>query len=147
MDLNFENNWLSKSLENLEKDIWPALSSDEGSYLIKTCNKLRKLQLKDFEVEDLRIMISQDIGLKFLLPLAIQKLKEDILVEGDYYPGDLLSSVLTSDADFWKKNPTYWKAVINVLDNQSDRIKNEDTSFEMKVDWYAKIERFKNLSI
>ena len=145
MELNFENNWLQKTLENLEKDIWPPLNADEGSYLIKTCNRLRKIQLKDFEIEDLRIMINQDIGLKFLLPLALQELEKNILVEGDYYPGDLLSAVLTSEVNFWKENPIYWKAVKKVLDNQSDRIKNEETSFEMKREWYEKMERFESI--
>ena len=101
--------------------------------------------MKDFEIEDLRIMISQDIGLKFLLPLALQELEKNILVEGDYYPGDLLSAVLTSEVNFWKENPIYWKAVKKVLDNQSDRIKNEETSFEMKREWYEKMERFESI--
>ncbi len=55
--IKLENNWRQKSLESLEKKTWPALSSDEGSYLIKTCNSLRKKQLQDFTTEDLRIMI------------------------------------------------------------------------------------------
>lgn len=66
--MKFENNWKSKSLENLEKDIWSPLHKDENSYLIQTCHKLRKKQLKDFEIEDLRIMIGQNIGLNFLIP-------------------------------------------------------------------------------
>ncbi|MDB4089118.1 contact-dependent growth inhibition system immunity protein [Flavobacteriales bacterium] len=145
MKLNFENNWLQKSLESLEKKIWPSVNYEEESYLVGTCNKLRKIQLKDFEVEDLRIMIGQDIGLKFLLPLAIEKLNEDILVEGDYYPGDLLSAVLSSDKDFWKENSDYKNEVLVVLETQSERIKNEDVSFEMKRDWYEMIEAFKKL--
>lgn len=40
--IKLENNWRQKSLESLEKKTWPALSSDEGSYLIKTCNSFRK---------------------------------------------------------------------------------------------------------
>ncbi len=62
--MKFEPNWKDKSLENLEKQIWPASEGSEGSYLIRTCCALRKKRLKDFEVEDLRIMIGQNIGLK-----------------------------------------------------------------------------------
>jgi hypothetical protein len=51
----FENNWLSKTLENLEKGYWG--EPEEKSYLVTTCHKLRKKQLKDFETEDLRIMM------------------------------------------------------------------------------------------
>ena len=143
--MKFENNWKYKSLESLEKDFWPSINPDDESYLVRTCNRLRKIQLKDFEIEDLRIMIGQDIGLKFLLPLAIEKLEIDILIEGDYYPGDLLSAVLTSNEEFWQKNSICWKKVIEVLDDQLDRIKNEETSFEMKREWCEKINSFKAL--
>ena len=57
--MKFENNWKHKSLESLEKETWLPLNRDEGSYLIQTCHSLRKKQLKDFEIEDLRIMIGQ----------------------------------------------------------------------------------------
>lgn len=33
--------------------------------------------------------------------LAIEKLDGDPLVEGDFYPGDLLHGVLTVDPGFW----------------------------------------------
>ena len=145
MEINFENNWMQKSLESLEKNIWPSINYEEESYLVGTCNKLRKIQLKDFEVEDLRVMIGQDIGLKFLLPLALEELNKDILVEGDYYPGDLLSTVLNSDKGFWKENPNYKNELIAIIENQSDRIKNEEVSFEMKREWYEMINAFKKV--
>lgn len=98
-ETKYENNWQEKSLENLEKDYW--CEPDYESHLVKTCHQLRKKPLKEFEIEDLRIMIGQNIGLKFLVPLALEELKENILVEGDYYEGDLLKSVLTSEVSFW----------------------------------------------
>jgi hypothetical protein len=47
--MKLETNWRQKSLESLEKKTYPALGSDEGSYLIKTCYSLRKKQLQDFK--------------------------------------------------------------------------------------------------
>lgn len=78
INIRFEKNWKDKTLENLEKKIWPSLDSDESSHLVKTCYSLRKKQLKDFSVEDLRIMIGQNTGLEFLIPIAIDILKENI---------------------------------------------------------------------
>ena len=69
----FENNWRSKSLESLEKNFWGEIPKDE-SYLVTTCHTLRKKQLKEFNTEDLRIMIGQNIGLKYLIPLALETL-------------------------------------------------------------------------
>ena len=123
-----ENNWRQKSLESLEKKTWPALSADEGSYLIKTCNSLRKKQLQDFTTEDLRIMIGQEIGLYFLIPLAIETLTDNIFAEGDYYEGDLLKNVLDVNAKFWNDNKDYWKQVNELIKNRRQELK------EMKFD-------------
>jgi hypothetical protein len=99
-DPKYENNWQEKSIEKLEKDFWREPGYE--SHLVKTCHQLRKKPLKDFEIEDLRIMIGQNIGLKFFIPLALEKLRENILAEGDFYEGDLLKSVLKSEVSFWE---------------------------------------------
>lgn len=121
--IKLENNWRQKSLECLEKKTWPALNSDEGSYLIKTCNSLRKKQLKDFTTEDLRIMIGQEIGLYFLMPLAIETLINNLFAEGDYYEGDLLKSVLDVDTKFWDDNKDYWLKIYELIKNRRKEIK------------------------
>ena len=102
-ETKYENNWRDKSLENLEKDYWG--EPDIESHLVKTCHQLRKKPLREFAIEDLRIMIGQNIGLKFLVPLALEKLKQDILAEGDYYEGDLLKATLTCEKEFWILEP------------------------------------------
>lgn len=111
----YENNWREKSLENLEKEYWS--ESDYESHLVKTCHQLRKKTLKDFEIEDLRIMIGQNIGLNFLIPLALEKLRENILAEGDFYEGDLLNSVLTSDNKFWIKESNRFGELNEIIQN------------------------------
>ena len=122
-----ENNWRQKSLESLEKKTWPALSSDEGSYLIKTCNSLRRKQLQDFTIEDLRIMIGQEIGLYFLIPLAIETLTDNLfaegdMYEGDMYEGDLLKNVLDLDTKFWDYNKNYWQQLNEIIKDRRQEI-------------------------
>jgi len=39
------------------------------------------------------------IGTRFVLPLALDFVEADPLVEGDYYPGDLLTALLRLSAD------------------------------------------------
>jgi hypothetical protein len=121
--MKLENNWRQKSLESLEKKTWPALSSDEGSYLIRTCNSLRKKQLQDFTTEDLRIMIGQEIGLYFLIPLAIETLTDNLFAEGDYYEGDLLKSVLDVNTKFWDDNKDYWQQLNDLIKDRRQEIK------------------------
>jgi hypothetical protein len=140
-----EYNWLEKSLDSLEKVTWPSIDPNEGSYLITTCHKLRKKQLKEFTTEDMRIMINQNIGLKFLIPLAIQTLQQNILAEGDYYEGDLLKSVLTSDLNYWREYQDNWQTICELMDKQSDFLKSTDTTHEIKKSWFEAYKKFRDL--
>lgn len=124
----FENNWLSKSLESLEKDYWGEIPKDE-SRLVTTCHNLRKKQLKEFDTEDLRIMIGQNIGLKYLIPLAFETLNENILAEGHLYEGDLLKMVLTSDSDYWKNETDNWKRMLDIYNKNIEEIKKEAAEY------------------
>ncbi len=114
---------LDLTLTEIEKDDWGEPSYN--SHLVITCHELRKKPLKDFTIEDLRIMIGQDISLDYLMPLAIERLQKDILAEGDFYPGDLLKSLLDSDRSFWINNKDYWQRVINLY-SESKHLTDRD---------------------
>lgn len=96
MKTNFDRR---KSLQELERDDWG--EPDYHTHLVQTCHRLRRVPLADFTAGDFRIMIGQKISLLFLVPLALEKLQEDPLVEADYYPGDLLNVVLDVPETFW----------------------------------------------
>lgn len=88
-----------KSLQELEQDDWG--HPDYDTHLVQTCHRLRRVPLADFTAGDLRIMIGQKISLLFLVPLALERLQEDPLVEANYYPGDLLNVLLDVPETFW----------------------------------------------
>ena len=67
-------------------------------------------------------MIGQEIGLYFLMPLAIETLTDNIFAEGDYYEGDLLKNVLEVNTKFWDDNKNYWKQR-NDLENSIDKLR------------------------
>jgi hypothetical protein len=121
---------LDKTIEQLENDKWP--EPDYDSYLIKTTFSLRKKRLGEFETEDLRIMIGQDIGLEYLIPLAINRLNEDILAEGHFYPGDLLSVVLNADKNFWIKHKDHWQTIKNLFEKNRELFEQGNTFKELK---------------
>ena len=123
-----ENNWQFKTLENLEKKISNSIKTGDDSYLITTCNRLCKKQLKDFTTEDLRIMIGQEIGLNFLIPLALETLTDDLFAEGDYYEGDLLKNVLEIKTEFWNSNKKYWKILNDLIKNRRNEIEEKKIS-------------------
>lgn len=89
---------LDRTLDQIEGTTWGPPTY--GSHLVRTCHRLRTVPLRDFTVEDLRIMIGQKISLVALLPLALDVLEANPLSSGDFYPGDLLSSVVRA-RDEW----------------------------------------------
>ena len=116
--MEFESNWKSKTLENLEKDHWE--KPKEESHTVTRCHNLRKIPLDQFSIEDLRIMIGQGIGLKYLLPLAIEELKKNILAEGDLFEGDLLEALRRVNSELWNKHPEYKKELNKLIAHNSE---------------------------
>lgn len=93
----------SSTIEELEGERWP--EPDDPSHLVGECRRLRKLPLRLFTVENLRIMLGQDIGSRYLVPIALERLEAEPFAEGDFYPGDLLCSVLSLPREFWSDKP------------------------------------------
>ncbi|MFP8939971.1 contact-dependent growth inhibition system immunity protein [Streptomyces fenghuangensis] len=93
-----------RSLEELERDRRPAPSGGE-TRLMATVRELRRKPIGGLTVEDMRLLISQDVGLGHLLPLAVEVLRTDPLAEGDMYEGDLPAAVLTGSAEVWSEFP------------------------------------------
>ncbi|WP_051269837.1 contact-dependent growth inhibition system immunity protein [Flavobacterium suncheonense] len=143
-ETKFDNKWLDKSLEVLENQFWKEINF--SSHLIKTCNELRKKQLKEFEVEDLRIMIGQNISLKYLIPLAIIELEQNILAEGDFYEGDLLISVLKSDTNYWKKEIENWKTVCDLFRRNEQYLMTFETTKSIRNEWLESFNKFENIN-
>ena len=88
------------------------------SHLVTRCHELRKLPLERLSTEDLRIMIGQEIGLEYLIPLALEILSNNLFAEGDYYEGDLLNSVLSIPTSFWDSNAQYWHQLDVLIKNR-----------------------------
>lgn len=117
------------TLEKLENSIWP--NSDFDSHLVKRCHELRKIPLENFTIEDLRILIGQQIGLNFLIEIAIEKLSENVLAEGDFYPGDLLNSVIGIDKKYWAENWEQRILLAAIINNNLDKL-NEHPDLSIK---------------
>lgn len=105
-----------RSIEQLENDYWKGV--DFPSSLVERCYAYRKIPLSNLSVEQLRLLIGQRIGLPYTIPKAISLLHEDILAEGDYYPGDLLNSLLNLSEEDWKKSANQ-KSKLNELLRQN----------------------------
>ena len=116
--MNFD---LSKSLEELknEKMEMPEVNTS----LTLSVYRLWTIPLNSYTTEDLRLMIGQGFELEYLMPLAIGKLADNPLAQGDYYLGDLLFSVLTVEASFWKEHTQLYYEVVEIVSGLPDILK------------------------
>ena len=89
----------SKTLQELEGEDWGEPKFE--SHVITNAHRLHRVPLHEFTVEDLRFMIGQQFGLRYLIPIALEHLHADPFVGGDCYEGDLLTAVLRADSRFW----------------------------------------------
>jgi len=141
-----QKNYLEKTLEELENDNWDNIPPNASS-LIKKIYLLRRKKIKNFSVEDLRVCIGQEMGLFYLIPEAIKKLEQNILTEGDYYPGDLLINVLRINNFFWINNINLYKKLFPLLQSNINKINKFNTSKDIKKDILNNYNRFKNLGL
>ncbi|WP_350291391.1 contact-dependent growth inhibition system immunity protein [uncultured Croceitalea sp.] len=116
---------LDKTINQLQ-DIPIPRPPEYESHLVKRCFDLSNKKLKYFSPEDLRIMIGQNIGLDYLIPIAIEVLKKEPFIEADFYEGDLFLNVLKIDTAFWDENPELKKSVLNIFKENLDDFKQLD---------------------
>lgn len=139
--------WKNKTLESLEKRVWPELSEmDKQDWLMVECHALRKKPIKDFSIENLRQMIEQDIGLEFLIPFAIEKLEKDIIAMGECYEGDLLSNVLRSDEEYWKTNKGNWKAICKLFEKNKITLTGTEVSADIRNELFDNFKKFETIN-
>lgn len=107
------------SLQEIEGDDWGDPPAG-ATRLVRTVHQLRRTPLGELDAEDLRLLISQKIGLDVLVPRTLTLLERNPLLEGDFYPGDVLAATLRIPSSYWSANPgqlTRIKHVIASLDS------------------------------
>ena len=114
----------TKSIEQLEKDIWDN-PSEFPTDMVEKCYRFRKISITELTNEQIRLLISQQIGVQYLIGIALEKLKRNILTECDFYEGDLLVAVSSLPTEFWNENQTEFRTFKNIVEQNSELIKNE----------------------
>src|SRR5262245_9738901 len=105
-----------RSLDALDPPPWDAAPPD-ATYLVRRCHDLRRRPIDAFDIEDLRLMVGQAVGLQHLVPIALNRLEGNPLAEGDFFPGDLLLSVLRIEPSFWSAHAPLASKLNRVLDS------------------------------
>lgn len=92
-----ERQLLHRSLDDLE-GCWGPPPVD-ATNLVRRCHELHQTPLPDLSSEQLRLALSQQIGLSWIVPLAADALEREPLLEGDNYAGDVLAAALRLPAE------------------------------------------------
>jgi hypothetical protein len=103
-----------RTLEEIERDRWGAAPSGSTS-LVQRVHALRRVPVRDLDVEGLRMLIGQQVGLPPLMPRALAVLAANPLAEGDLYPGDLLSSVMKVGHEYWDAHPEQHAVAVAIV--------------------------------
>jgi hypothetical protein len=113
---------------------WEVPVEGDSSYVERNYYRLHNIPIKDFDVADLQFMIGQNAALEYLVPIAIEKLKENIFLEAEYYKGDLLYSLLSinNKPNFWESHKKEKQQLIDLCDNLKDRLYELNTTWEIK---------------
>jgi len=119
--MKIKNGWRHQSLETLENHYWGDPATAPTS-LVKRCIELSKVPVDNFTLGDLRVMIGQKFGLQYLIPLAIERLLDNIFVDAELYEGDLLESVLKIDTSFWDNNENYWTELNDLIKDKRQKL-------------------------
>ena len=114
----------SKSIEQLENDYWKE-PSEFPTDMVKRCYQYRKISIEVLTIEQIRLLISQQIGTEFLIGVALEKLEQNILTEGDFYEGDLLVAVSDLPTEFWTEKQTEFRTLKNLVERNFELIKTE----------------------
>ena len=114
----------TKSIEQLEKDYWKE-PSEFPTDLVKKCYEYRKISIAELTDEQIRLLISQQIGTEYLIGVALEKLERNILTEGDFYEGDLLVAVSGLPTEFWTEKQSEFRTFKNLVERNSELIKTE----------------------
>ncbi|MEU4142252.1 contact-dependent growth inhibition system immunity protein [Streptomyces parvulus] len=97
---------LTQSLERLEGQRWPDPPRDTTS-LVKVVHALRRRPVGDLRPDELARLITQDVGLPWLLPIAVRILRDTApgQAAGGWYDDDLLYTVVTRNPRVWEQFP------------------------------------------
>ena len=114
----------TKSIEQLERNIWKN-PSEFPTDLVEKCYRYRKISIAKLTDEQIRLLISQKIGIEYLIGIALEKLEQNILTECNFYEGDLLIAVSNIPTEFWNENQTEFLTFKNLVERNSELIINE----------------------
>jgi hypothetical protein len=122
-----------KSLKELEG--YSMGEPEFPSGLVLRCHALWRKPLADLTPGDLCILIGQGMSLSHLVPLALEMLEKDPLLDAEYFEGDLLAALADRDPLFFTAHPEWLEVCKSLVYRALEVLEVEDEldlSFKLK---------------
>ncbi len=113
---------INKSISELENWKWKNEIPTRETHSGTECRfyELHKIPLLKLDLSDMRFLIGQNTGLEYLVPYAIDKLKDDIFIEAEYYQGDLFCALasINNEPNYWSSHKKKKQQLIDLYSEQ-----------------------------
>ncbi len=116
---------LKKSISELEGWQWTGdIPTEDGWRTEFRFYQLHRRPIADLQISDIYFLILENTGLEYLVPIALEKLADDLLLEAENYPGDLFSALLSinNSPSYWSNHKPEKRALMNIYERQKDRL-------------------------
>ena len=103
--MKLTDKYLNKSLRELGAWSWlrkPSETELNSDRLTIELDRISRMKLCEYTPYDIFFAVSQEKGLLYTLPMAIALLSDDLLIECEFYPGDLLKAVLRLPTTYYQ---------------------------------------------
>lgn len=114
----------------------PESQAEFGSSLEKNIIQAQKKLLKDLTNEDLRMLLGQNLHLELIVPLVLERLKNDLFIRSEDMNILLLSKLLQIDLDYWKGNPEVKNIFLTFIESNIQNIESPIKFDEMDLSRY-----------
>ena len=112
----------NRTLEEIEGKVWG--EPEFGSHLVVAVHRLRRKTLKEFSNEDIRLCISQNFFLEYLVPLALVRLQKNVLATSEDTGTSLLLRVLEIEPEYWVQHQEHLNGLSKLITENLATIKN-----------------------
>ena len=99
---NFDQN---RSIEELSEYCW--LAPEFESNVIMKSHALRRKKLADLTFEDIRMGLSQHVGVTYLVPIALKVVEDDPFAESLNFPAEITLNLLRIPHDYWLSHRSF----------------------------------------
>ena len=117
----------SKSIEELSEYCW--FAPEYESNIVVTSHALRRKKLADLSLEDIRMGLFQQVGVTYLVPMALEIVEQDPFAESFNFPAEIVLALLLIPHD-------YWQAHLDVGDRLHDVFKRVEQGEHTQGDYW-----------